>query len=77
MSEFSIRIAAEIRAEMARQMKTVAELGRVIGKTHNSASARYRGRLEYSLNETALIAKWLGVSVEQLAASDSLKGVER
>ena len=65
MSQYSYFVAGEIRAEMARQRKTISELGEIIGKSRTMAHQRYTGAQEFSINETELVAKWLGVPSDQ------------
>lgn len=65
-STLAHRVAAELRAEMARQGKSVAELSLVLGVTTKTGRTRYNGQTELSLNEVGLASAWLGVSHWQL-----------
>lgn len=58
-------IAAEIRAEMARQQKTQRDLGEVLGIDQGSASLRLSGRRSFRAEELAAIAEWLGRPIGQ------------
>lgn len=58
-------IAAEVRAEMARQSKTLADLGNVLGVTRQSMHLRLRGHQAFRGEELVLIARYLGVPTEQ------------
>lgn len=58
-------IAAEIRAELARQSKGTLDLARFMGVDHGSASRRLRGLRSFRAEELSAIADWLGVPVAQ------------
>lgn len=58
--------AAEIRAEMARQRKTQAELASTLGRSQNYVSMLLRGDTDMSLEDLFTIAAWLGVPFHQL-----------
>lgn len=60
-------VAAEVRAEMARQGKSKGELAQVLGVTLNTAKSRYDGTQPYNLVELVQVALWLGVSFDRLA----------
>lgn len=60
------RIAAEVRAEMGWQARSVPELAKALGIGLRSAQRRYKGELEFGLDEVAEVAEWLGVSRNQL-----------
>ncbi len=59
-------IAAEVRAEMARQGKSKGELAQALGVTLNTAKSRYEGSQPYNLVELVQVALWLGVSFDRL-----------
>lgn len=59
-------IRAEIRAALARQDKTQAELGEAIGLSQQSVSERMRGRVDWSVTEVAAAADWLGLPLVAL-----------
>lgn len=54
-------VAAELRAEMGRQQKTVAELADILGLERQAAKKRYDGDKPMSVDELATAAAWLGV----------------
>lgn len=60
------RVAAELRAEMARQKRTGIELATVLKCSQQSASRRLNGGQGLDLDELPVIAEWLGVSVFDL-----------
>ncbi|MGV9742809.1 helix-turn-helix domain-containing protein [Nocardia farcinica] len=65
-STYSQRVAAEIRAEMARKGKTIAALAEVIGRTEPTARSRYHGRSPFNFDELMAVCRWLGVTLAQL-----------
>lgn len=60
-----LHIAAEVRAEMARQRKTVEAAGVVLHKSKQAASAQWRGARDFKPRELTALAEWLGVDVKQ------------
>lgn len=58
-------VAAEVRAEMARQNKLQLELANVLGITEKTAGVRLRGTVPFNVIELAQVAAWLGVPVGQ------------
>lgn len=69
------RVAAEIRAEMARQRRTGTELAKVIGCSQQSASRRINGGRGLDLDDLPLIAEWLGVDMADLLGITSAQEV--
>lgn len=70
----SERIAAEVRAILARKRIPQAELAQVLDISQVGVSRRLRGETPLDVNEVALIAAYLGVPIgvlygEQAAAS--------
>jgi transcriptional regulator with XRE-family HTH domain len=64
-------IAAEVRAEMARQQKLQSALGELLGLPQQSISRRLRGEIPFRAEELVRVADWLGVPVSQfLPASE-------
>lgn len=59
-------IAAELRAEMARQQRTGVDLAKVLACSQQTASRRMIDGRGLDLDELPLIAEWLGVDVMQL-----------
>ena len=68
---WSAQIAAEVRAEMARQGKSKGELAHALGVTLNTAKSRYDGTHPYDMVELALIAIWLDVDMRDFAKEAS------
>lgn len=64
------QVAAEVRAEMARQDKSVDELAEVLGvKTRPTARLRLDGTTAFDTAELWAIATWLGVDVRKLTST--------
>lgn len=61
------QLAAEIRAEMARQGETAVRVARAIGLSPATLSRKINGRRELLVTEAAEIAEHLGVSLSELA----------
>jgi transcriptional regulator with XRE-family HTH domain len=59
-------IAAEVRAEMARQNKSLRDLATAVGLSHQSLAVRVRGDMAFRADELVLLANTLGVNAEQL-----------
>lgn len=60
------RVAAELRAEMAWQGKSVSELSETLGVSVKTARARYAGSAELALDEIDCVSAWLQVDRKQL-----------
>lgn len=58
-------IAREVRAELARQLKTQRDVAEVVGVDQGSISLRLSGERSFRAEELSAIAEWLGVSVSQ------------
>lgn len=59
-------IAAEVRAEIARQKRpTQRELGELLRLSQAQVCARIRGDVEWRISELALVADVLGVPIAQ------------
>lgn len=56
-------IAAEVRAELARQKKTQREIGDILGLPQQSVQQRLNGKTPFRAEELAVLADALGVSV--------------
>ncbi len=61
-------VSGNIRAEMARKHFSQADLGRHLGLTQQSISARLNGRVVIDVDELAVIAELLGVESYELLA---------
>lgn len=59
------QIAAEVRAEMARQRRASRDLAALLGIDQGSASLRLQGERSFRAEELARVAEWLGVPVSQ------------
>ena len=59
------RIAAEVRAELARQGKTQRQTAELVGMTQQALQMRLAGTRSFRAEEIAKLAEMLGVSVEQ------------
>lgn len=68
-------IAAEVRAEMARQNKSLRDLADDLGLSHQSLALRVRGDMAFRSDELVLLASALGVQPDQFmripAAADA------
>nr|DAX91366.1 MAG TPA: SOS-response transcriptional repressor [Caudoviricetes sp.] len=53
--------AASLRAEMARQRKSIRELAGVLHVSRSSAQRRHAGEVALNLDEVALICTWLDI----------------
>lgn len=62
-------IAAEVRAELARQDKTFNDLAEFMRADKGAVSRRLRGLRSFRAEELALIADWLGVPVSKFVPS--------
>jgi transcriptional regulator with XRE-family HTH domain len=59
-------IAAEVRAEMARQGRKQRQLAAVIDNVQPIVSLKLRGERSFRAEELRAIATWLGVPIGQL-----------
>ena len=71
MQPISTRVAAEVRASLARQGMSKTDLGRILGISAPTARSRWSGTLPYTLDELAIIADTLAVPVASLLDADS------
>ena len=62
----SSHVAAEVRAEMARQGLTQTDLGNCLDIAPHTAGRRFRGEVAYDLIELTQVAAWLGVPLARL-----------
>lgn len=60
------RVAANVRAELARQCRTRRDLAAATGIDEYRVNKRVRGLVPFSADEIAAVARFLGVAVEQL-----------
>lgn len=68
-------IAAEVRAEMARQGKFPmhTELAEVLGITSATASRRLTGEVPFDVVELLTVAMWLGVDASRFLPAEIVK----
>lgn len=71
-SNYWQRVAAEIRAEMAKQRKSTADLALVLGVHKETARGRRRGDSPFTLPELEKVALWLDVPIGALAGSEAV-----
>lgn len=64
--EVAARVAGQIRAEMARQRCTTADLAACLGVSPHTAGRRLSGRTDFTAVDLVLIADWLSVNVGDL-----------
>jgi transcriptional regulator with XRE-family HTH domain len=63
------RIAAEVRAELARQGKTQRQAAELLGMTQQALQMRLAGSRSFRAEEIALLAEKLGVPVGRFLIS--------
>lgn len=61
-------VAAEVRAEMARQHKTQSEMAQILGTTSHTVSRRLTGDTPFDIAQLITTAEWLDVDVENFLA---------
>lgn len=59
-------IANEVRAELARQQKTAAELAEVLKVTPHTMGRRLKGATPFNVVELMTAVTWLGLTLEEL-----------
>lgn len=59
-------MAAEVRAELARQRKTQGQLAGVLGMSPQAVSRRMCGAQAFDVNELQAVADFLGVAAVRL-----------
>ncbi|MDQ1215707.1 helix-turn-helix domain-containing protein [Microbacterium arborescens] len=64
--ETAERLAAEVRAEMARQRRTAGQLAQVLSLTQATVGRRLNGLVPFNITELAATAEWLGLSATEL-----------
>ncbi len=64
------RVAAEVRAEMARQNKRQSDLAAALGITAGTAGRKHAGRVEFTLTELVQVADWLDVPLSRLYVTE-------
>lgn len=73
MPNSSVRedIAAEVRAELARQNKSQRDVAEALGMVQPVVSLRLQGKRSFRAEELAQLAEWLGVPVAQFLPETS------
>lgn len=64
-------VAAEVRAEMARQRKTQRDLAAALELSQAQVSDRLREKVAFDVRELEKVANWLGVPVSQFMPAGS------
>ena len=65
------RVAASVRAEVARRKVTQQQLADLLGMHQMSVSRRLNGHTEFTVSELATVAEFLGVPVASLIGDDA------
>lgn len=66
LSQTALRVAAEVRAEMARQGCTQTVLAERVARDQHFISRRLSGKVPFAVDEIAAVAKALGVPLSEL-----------
>ncbi|WP_417556214.1 helix-turn-helix domain-containing protein [Microbacterium sp.] len=61
-------VADEVRAEMARQRKTAAELAIAIGVTQHTVGRRLNGSTPFNIFELARVAECFGLTTDVIVS---------
>lgn len=64
------KIAAEVRAEMARQCKTQRDAAAALGLPQPNVQLRLAGKRAFRAEELAVLADWLGVPAAQFLPTE-------
>lgn len=67
-------VAANVRAELARQSRTRRELAAALGVDEHRVGKRVRGLVPFSVDEIVQVAAFLGVTVEDLVSAPAAAG---
>lgn len=65
-SNLTKRVAAEIRAEMARQTKTTADVAQETGLSQRTTHRLVKGEREITIGELEAVCRALGVQISQI-----------
>ena len=68
-SAYVQQVAANVRAECARQGYSASQLGRAIFMNRASVSARWRGEVQWQLEDIERVSRLLGVTPAPLCAA--------
>ena len=66
------RVAAEVRAEMARQHRSVRDLAAALDLSYSAASRRFNGEIALDMDDLHRVAAWLGLPPAALLAESAL-----
>jgi transcriptional regulator with XRE-family HTH domain len=66
--DISLRVAAEIKGEMAKKGKDQGDIAEVLGISRQQISLRLRGKIPIRVDELEKIAKFLQVPASQFLA---------
>lgn len=66
--EYQAAVAAEVRAEMARQHKGLGDLAQALDISRPTASRRLSGDAAWDVAELMQVALWLAVPVDRFYA---------
>jgi transcriptional regulator with XRE-family HTH domain len=67
---YATRVAASVRAELARKKITQGQLADALGMTQPAISRRVSGQLPFDVDEIQRIAEFLSVPVTQFMTED-------
>lgn len=62
------RVAAEVRAYLARERRTQRELAEHLGLSQQAVSRRLTGAQAFNINELHAVADYLGIDMTRLIA---------
>lgn len=66
-------VAADLRAELARQRRTAADLAQVLNVTPHTVGRRLNGDVPFSMYELVLATRWLGIDLTDLISRATQK----
>lgn len=69
-SQLALDIAAQVRAEISKQMKPQRELVDLLGVSQAQVSERVRGDVEWRISELVKVAHYLGVPITEFVPAD-------
>ncbi len=68
------RVAASVRAEMARRRVTQSDVAKALGMKQTAVSRRLTGQVPFDVNELTAVAAFLGVPVAALLGAHAVVG---
>ncbi|MBO3663696.1 hypothetical protein [Microbacterium stercoris] len=66
--EVTAIVAADLRAELARQRRTAADLAHALDVTPHTVGRRLNGDVPFSMYELVLATRWLGIDLTDLVS---------